>query len=131
MYICISYSLNGFTAFYRFQQRNVNTNVSTVYAVCETSDYCDLISPITNTQLPIEKTKTMMPLDAESHCRVDIVEIIHDCLPRSVDVKLRFESKNESDCVYLQVKNLIAYKCNLYIAIGLSCDRTSCMENQI
>ena len=93
-------------AFYRFQQRNLSTDVSSVHAVCETGDYCDLMSPTTNAQLPIEKTKDMIPLDAESDCRVNFVEIIHDCLPRSVGVKLRFKRKDDSDRVHLQVKNI-------------------------
>ena len=96
-------------AFYRFQRGmlNVSTDVSTVYAVCSrNNEYCLLSSMATSTQLPIETTNNNIALANGSDCVVNFVEIIHDCLPRCVDMKLRFRSY-ETNYLYLQVKNLV------------------------
>ena len=86
---------------------NVSTDVSTVYAFCSrNNEYCLLISTATSTQLPIEKTSNNIALPADSDCVVNFVEIIHDCLPRCVDIKLRLGSY-EAKYLYLQVKNLV------------------------
>ena len=68
-------------------------------------------STTTKTQLPIEKTTNGMLLYAEDNCMVNFVEIIHDCVPRIVGLTLMFERNDhdESDLVYLKVKNLNAY----------------------
>ena len=52
-----------------------------------------------------------MLLYTEDNCVVNFVEIIHDCVPRIVGLTLMFERNDhdESDLVYLKVKNLNAY----------------------
>ena len=81
-----------------------------MYADC-TNDKCVLNSTTTKTQLPIEKMTNRMLLYAEDNCVVNFVEIIHDCVPRIVGLTLMFERNDhdESDLVYLKVKNLNAY----------------------
>ena len=44
-------------------------------------------------------------MDSDSNCVVNFVEIIHDCVPRSVDLDLTFASHG-TDNLYLEVKNV-------------------------
>ena len=47
-------------------------------------------------------------MDSDSNCVVNFVEIIHDCVPRLVDLDLTFASHG-TDNLYLEVRNVIAY----------------------
>lgn len=115
-YISYSFLLFCSIAFYRLQPSglNVSTDVSNVYAVCSRNAYCVLCSTITSTELLIKKTNNNVPLNADSDCVVNFVEIIHDCIPRCVNLKLWFASYG-TDNLYLQVKNLIAHQCSISI----------------
>ena len=99
-------------AFYRFRRNgSYDTYVSIIYAVCGTNDYCVLYSMTAGknyTQLPIEKSENKIPLNAESECVVNYVEIIHDCIPRRVDVNFSFISHGH-DHLYLRVRNIITH----------------------
>lgn len=98
-------------AFYRFRRNELyDTYVTNIYAVCGINDYCVLYSTAgKNTQLPIEKSENKIPLNAESECVVNYVEIIHDCIPRHVDVNFSFISHGH-DRLYLRVRNIITHK---------------------
>ena len=103
---CSHIGLLYFTAYYRFQRKEIfNTFVTNVYAFCGNNEFCALKSTATKTELPIEKSYHNIPLNAESDCVVNFVEIIHDCVPRRVDLKFIFKSPTESDNLYLKVKD--------------------------
>lgn len=67
-----------------------------------------------NIELPVEKLNGKVLLSDGSDCEVNFVEIIHDCIPRYVDLKFRFvphvidtkhyivlEVRNVTDCSYV------------------------------
>jgi len=91
------------TAYYRFYRSGISDNpVSAVYAVCGNNNFCILNSTVTSTELPIATTNN--PLPSSSNCVVNFVEIIHDCMPRRVDLDLSFTS-HATDKLYLEVRN--------------------------
>ena len=45
------------------------------------------------------------PLDSNSNCVVNFVEILHDCIPRRVDLNLFFKSHSDHK-LYLKVYNI-------------------------
>ena len=100
-----------FTAYYRFQRKEIfNSFVTEVYAVCGKNDFCTLNSTATKAELPIVKTLYNIPLNADSDCKVNFVEIIHDCLPRCVDLKFIFEPRLP-DGLCLKVKECKLLMC--------------------
>ena len=95
-------------AHYSFNRQNTrSTHVSTVYAVCGRDNVCTLNSTATHTELPIAVLQ-WNEIDSDSNCTVNYVEIIHDCVPRLVDLDLTFAS-HETDKLYLEVRNAVAY----------------------
>ena len=78
--------------------------MSAVYAVCGNDHICSFNSSKYNVELAVTKTDNQL-LHSDSNCVVNYVEIIRDCIPRCVDLKLNFTS--HSDKVYLQVWNVI------------------------
>ena len=96
------------TAHYSFNRQNIkSTHVSTVYAVCGRDDFCTLNSTATHTELPIAVSQWNQ-MNYDSNCTVNYVEIIHDCVPRLVDLDLTFASHG-TDKLYLEVRNVVAY----------------------
>ena len=105
------FSLFSSPAHYSFYRQNLrSTYVSTVYAVCGIDNFCTLNSTATFTELPIAVSQ-WNHIDSDSNCVVNFVEIIHDCVPRLVDLDLTFASHG-TDNLYLEVKNvaIIAFK---------------------
>ena len=96
------------TAYYLFhrQSLNITTHVSTVYAACGNDDLCLLNSTETNAELPIAVKWKL--LGSNDNCVVNLVEIIHDCMPRRVDLSLSFTS-HATHNLYLMVRNIIVY----------------------
>ena len=71
-----------------------------VYVECDGS-VCIFKSSATNEELPVDKSeKHLHPSDK---CWVNFVEIIHDCQPRSVNLKLNFTTHSGYNKLYLQV----------------------------
>ena len=83
----------------------MSTHVSTVYTVCRNDNLCTLNSPQSPTELPIALSQ-WKKIDSDSNCVVNFVEIIHDCMPRLVDLDLSFTSHG-TDNLYLEVRNVI------------------------
>ena len=103
----LCYSIVLYTAFYRFQRKETyDSYVTEVYAGCAENDICSLISTAKKAEVPIEKSLYNIPLNAESGCEVNFVEIIHDCIPRCVDLKFIFDSQS-TEYLYLKVKQCI------------------------
>ena len=97
----IQYSIlwGVYTVYYRFYEDGSGTNpVKCVYVECD-HNTCIFKSPVTNNELPIATSSNV--LYSDNHCKVNFVEIIHDCIPRRVDLKLQFASYGNK--VYLQV----------------------------
>lgn len=103
------------TVYYRFDPSglDVQTYVNTVYADCGADNYCTLNSTATNSELAITKIQHNEPLNSNSNCTVNHVEIIHDCIPRCVDLRLSFTSYSDNK-LYLQVRNIILKVCTGY-----------------
>ena len=95
-----------YIVYYRFDRRDIGgTSVSAVYADCGSRDsICSLNSTITKTELAITTVGNEL-LNSNSNCMINSVEIIHDCMPRCVDLNFTFSS--HSDKVYLKVWNII------------------------
>ena len=62
-----------------------------------------MISVAQKGEVPVVKSDGHIPLNADSGCEVNFVEIIHDCIPRRVDLMFIFEKSNEKDRLYLKV----------------------------
>ena len=94
-----------FIAFYRFQRiETFDVFVTNVYADCRSnSNICTLISVSQKKEVPIVKSNGHIPLNADSGCEVNFVEIIHDCIPRRVDLMFIIEKSNTKDKLYLKV----------------------------
>jgi len=87
---------------YRFNEDGSNNNpIRCVYIICDQSNACIFKSTVTHNELPIATTSN--PLPTTSICYVNYVEIIHDCVPRRIQMILNFTSHDNS--VYLQVWN--------------------------
>ena len=115
-----------FTAFYRFQRKEIfNAYVTEVHTDCTANGFCTLISTAAKAELPIEKSLYNIPLNTESGCEVNFVEIIHDCIPRCVDLKFVFESHDSYSTdylyLYLQVKQCKLLMCTDIIKILSQC----------
>ena len=96
------------TAYYSFSRHGVSaTNISTVYAVCGNENLCTLNSTATNAELPI--AISWKSLSSYTNCVVNFVEIIHDCMPRRVDLNLTFTSHVTQNQLYLRVRNITAH----------------------
>lgn len=92
---------------YRFDRSGSkrDTYVSTVYAVCGVDgidDICTLNSPETKTELAITKLNSL-PLEDNDGCKINFVDVIHDCKPRRVYLKLSLVSYSGDYKLYLQV----------------------------
>ena len=74
-----------------------------MYGVCGMNNYCALKSTVTDTELIVTKLLGNEPLKSNSKCVVNFVEIIHDCIPRRVPLKLFFESHYLDRKLYLKV----------------------------
>ena len=105
--IILSYfALFSCTGHYSFYRQNLrSTPVSTIYADCSSNNLCFLSSTATHTELPIAVSQ-WNKIDSDSNCVVNFVEIIHDCVPRLVELDLIFASHG-TDNLYLKVKNVI------------------------
>ena len=73
-----------------------------MYAVCGGDNICTLNSTVTNTERAVVTKLNNEPLKSYSNCKVNFVEIIHDCIPRRVPLKLFFKSHPDHN-VYLKV----------------------------
>ena len=107
-------------AYYSFHRPSLNTAtyVSTVYAVCGDDDLCVLNSTETNTELAVA-AKWNHLLDSDDNCVVNFVEIIHDCMPRRVDLSLSFTS-HATHSLYLMVRiTLYLFTYSITIAINI------------
>ena len=88
------------SVFYRFDEDGSYTNpVICVYVECD-HNVCIFKSVLTNNLLPIAVSSSM--LHSDDSCRANFVEIIHDCMPRRVDLDLIFASNGNNE-LYLQV----------------------------
>ena len=92
VYIC--------TAYYRFGS-NEMTSVRCVHVSCNDMDVCIFALSEDGTELQVSMNSN--PLQSSDKCMVNFVEIIHDCMPRSVDLTLKFTSYPGDDKLYLQV----------------------------
>ena len=86
--------------YYRFGS-NSETPVRCVYVTCNDNNLCTFMAPKTNTKLPVSAPTN--PLSSSDKCVVNYVEMIHDCMPRRVDVTLKFTSYPADNRLYLQV----------------------------
>ena len=87
--------------YYRFGSSS-DTPVRCVYVTCPDNDTCIFISPETNTELQV--SMPTKPLHSSDKCIVNFVKIMHDqCMPRCVDLILKFTSYPGDDKLYLQV----------------------------
>ena len=86
--------------YYRFGS-NSDTPLRCVYVSCQDNDVCIFTSPEDGRQLQVSTPYN--PLHSTDNCMVNYVEIIHDCMPRSVDLTLKFTSYPGDDNLYLQV----------------------------
>ena len=90
-------------AYYRFNEDGSNSNpVRCVIVKCDQNNVCLFRSSQTNKELPIATSSNM--LYSNSHCKVNYVEVIHDCIPRRVDLQLHFTLHEEDTKLYLQVR---------------------------
>ena len=80
--------------------------VATVYAVCGNDDLYVLNSSETNAELPVAAKWNL--LDSDDNCVVNFVEIMHDCMPRCVDLSLSFTSQATHN-LYLMVRNVVIH----------------------
>ena len=87
------------TGYYRFGLSS-DTLVRCVHASCNDDDVCIFLSE-TNTELQVSMPNDL--LHSRDNCLVNYVEIIHDCMPRSVNLTLKFTSYSGDDKLYLQV----------------------------
>ena len=89
-----------YTGYYRFGSSS-DTLVRCVHASCNDGNVCIFLSE-TNIELQVSTPNN--PLHSSDKCTVNYVEIIHDCMPRSVDLTLKFTDTSYSeDNLYLQV----------------------------
>ena len=100
--------------YYKFDRRHLrdlsSTSVSAMYADCGSGDnICPLVSAVKATKLPITTELSNNLPNSDSNCVVNSVDIIHDCMPRCVDLKFTFSSY--SDKLYLKVWNMILQIC--------------------
>ena len=90
-----------FTDYYMFHGDGSNDNpVRCVYVTCN-KYICIFKSPTTNKELPVVTPNNI--LHSDDKCLVNFVEIIHDCIPRFVDLKLSFTTHEGDTNLYLQV----------------------------
>ena len=108
-----------YTAYYRFGS-NSETPVRCVNVSCNDIDMCNFTSPETGIELPVSTQFNY--LHSTESCMVNYVEIIHDCMPRLIDLTLVFISHSGDDKLYLQVSfmykirlQLLKYIVSVYI----------------
>ena len=92
-----------YTGYYKFGS-NADTFVRCVYVSCNDNDVCIFMS--TSLETPSSELQVSMPtnpLHSSDNCVVNYVEIIHDCMPRRVELTLKFTSYLGNDNLYLQV----------------------------
>ena len=87
-------------AYYRFGS-NSDTPVRCVYISCHDNDICIFTSPEDGDELQI--SSPVNPLQSSDECVVNFVDVIHDCMPRRVDLNLKFTSNPGDNRLYLQV----------------------------
>ena len=98
--------LSLFLVYYRFDRsnalKNIDTSVSTMYGLCgENNNHCTLLSAVTNGKLKVTRLLGNEPLNTNSNCTVNFVEIIHNCIPGRVPLTLFFKSYHHK--LYLKV----------------------------
>lgn len=100
-----------YTGYYRLSGDGLNTNpVRCVYVSCGKNNMCSFKSSTTRIELSIATTNKT--LHSDDNCVVNFVEIIHDCIPRRVDLNLSFTSRTRDTNLYLQVCMYIyVYEC--------------------
>ena len=103
-------------AYYRFGS-NSDTPVRCVYVSCKDIDMCNFTSPETGAELPVSPPFNY--LRSRDSCMVNYVEIIHDCMPRLIDLTLDFISHSGDDKLYLQVSFM--YKIRLQLPEYVKC----------
>ena len=62
---------------------------------------CIFTSPEDGAELQVSSPYN--PMDSSDNCTVNFVDVIHDCVPRRVDLTLKFTSYAGNDKLYLQV----------------------------
>ena len=102
--------------YYKFDRHHLrdlrDASVSAVYADCGSRDsICPIVSAATAiaTKLPITTELDNDLPNSNSNCVVNSVDIIHDCMPRCVDLNFTFSS--HSNKLYLKVWNMILQIC--------------------
>ena len=75
--------------------------VRCVYVTCYDNNTCIFQLSTTNKELPVVTPNNM--LHSNDNCVVNFVEIIHDCIPRLVDLELSFTAHEGDTNLYLQV----------------------------
>ena len=90
-----------YTAYYRFGA-NSNTSVRCVYISCHGNDMCIFTSSEDGAELQVSMLDSS--LDSGDKCVVNSVDIVHDCMPRRVDLTLKFTSYAGNDGLYFQVQ---------------------------
>ena len=93
--------------FYRFGT-NEKTAIRCVYVSCNDDDVCIFTSPEDGTT-ELQISMQSNPLHSGDNCVVNNVEIIHDCMPRNVDLTLKFTSYPGNDNLYLQVRTYVSF----------------------
>ena len=89
-----------YIGYYRFGS-NSDTPVRCVYLSCNEVDMCNFMSVQSDYELQVSMPNN--PLHSDDNCMVNYVEIIHDCMPRLIDLTLVFTSHSGDDNLYLQV----------------------------
>ena len=95
-----------YIGYYRFGS-NSDTPVRCVYLSCNEVDMCNFMSPETDDELQVSTPNNT--LRSSDNCMVNYVEIIHDCMPRLIDLTLVFTSHSKDDKLYLQVSLKLDY----------------------
>ena len=104
----ICYNTNVFvvyTVYYRFDRSGLSdTSVSAVCAECGATNYCTLnltAAKFNYTELAVTKLNNV-PLNSNSSCVVNFVEVIHNCKPQLIELDLSFIPRADNK-LYLQV----------------------------
>lgn len=76
---------------------------------------CTLNSSLTKFERPFAKVNNLHdePMSSNSNCVVNFVEVLHDCMPRCIDLKITFKSHSDNK-LYLQVIQFLVYAYQSY-----------------
>ena len=101
-----------YTAYYRFGS-NSDTPVRCVYVTCNDNNICIFKSLKDGSELQV--SSPVNPLHSSDKCVVNYVDVIHDCMPRRVDLTLKFTSYAGDNKLYLQVSFIKSDSSSLYM----------------